>query len=239
MPHESKTPTSFSYVDRKANDVKLKSKLSSEVDDNMNRIKNEIKQLNTLTQNNAKVNLYNRNESTEAELREKQVLAKYIHDNHAHLTPEEIKNIVVNQIMTARKFERELLSFEYDYYQPDIKCESKDVLINEAQKLLSRYSTRLGVPLEDSEWTVYNFKNCSTTEYDIPQNEIWLENTTSTMNGDSEVLEFLENMTEKLKLLNTNVNVTYEMKQHRNAYVSLIKCIFPKKKKHNKKHNKA
>jgi hypothetical protein len=178
-------------------------------------------------------NLYEEEEDTPEQLLSNTQLATEIYQQMNQMDLQKMHEYLL-KIVSKRKTLRELFKFELDYYQPTKKCQDKNELKTAIFELLSRYQMKLDTGIEDEEWKVCTSNNI---EYQIPQHEIWFENTVSfDKEDDDSLIDFLTKITAKIGNLHDAMKVKYKVIPHRNACVVLIKCIFKKKaKKKNKK----
>ncbi|QKF93781.1 hypothetical protein QKU48_gp0323 [Fadolivirus algeromassiliense] len=138
--------------------------------------------------------------------KEKEELAKYIHQNYHKMDDIEMKHVVL-KCLDQNKIKQLLLSYELDNYKMKSKKNMTfEEFKNEAVKILLRYQNKAGgFLLEDINWEIYD---PGSLEYDVKNNEMLFVNTLDKSDiDDEETYYYLKKIVKKLNMIGENFNV--------------------------------
>jgi len=129
-----------------------------------------------------------------------------------------------------KEIKRKLLSFELKNLKPKKKNMKLMEYKKEAKKILEKYQWKAGgYNLDDIEWNIHTIES---TEYDVKDNEILLENTIISNNLNENEERYLHLITKRLNNISTNIRAKLRYKKTKDSiYYILIWCTDIKKQK--------
>ena len=150
---------------------------------------------------------------------EKQMLAKYIHNNYSTMDEKEMQTILM-KCLDVGKIKSLLLQYELENYEEKAKKRlSLSEFKNKAEQIFTRYQCRAGgFLIEDTEWSVHDSKS---THYDVKENELVFENTVNMIDlANDDVDDYLYFIIKRLETIAENIEVELRQQvKHKTVYL--------------------